>query len=141
MTELYLRLLDRVLTPILLIFALVLLLRGHNFPGGGFIAGLVVAAAFQLQILSRGDDVVRQNIGPYLQPVIGVGLSIAAIAACMGLLGGTFFKGLWWDLHLGAFALELSTPTLFDIGVFLVVLSIVVSYLLGLSDGGDIKRA
>ena len=141
MTELYLQLLDRVLTPILLIFALVLLFRGHNFPGGGFIAGLVVAAAFQLQILSRGDEVVRQNIGTYLQPLTGVGLSISAVAACLGLFGGTFFKGLWWDLHLGGLELELSTPTLFDIGVFLVVLSIVTSYLLGLSDQGDSELA
>lgn len=137
MTELYLQLIDRVLTPILMIFALVLLFRGHNYPGGGFIAGLVVATAFQLQILSRGDDVVRQNIGTYLQPLTGVGLSIAALAACMGLLGGTFFKGLWWELHVGGRKLELSTLTLFDVGVFLVVLSIVTSYLLGLSDQGD----
>lgn len=141
MTELYLQLLDRVLTPILLIFALALLFRGHNFPGGGFIAGLVVAAAFQLQILSRGDDVVRQNIGRYLQPLTGIGLVISAVAACLGLFGGTFFKGLWFDLHLGGIELELSTPTLFDIGVFLVVLSIVTSYVLGLSDQGDSEAA
>ncbi len=62
MTELYLRLLDRILTPILLVLAVILLLVGHNNPGGGFIAGLVVAAAIQLQILSRGDSYVRSTI-------------------------------------------------------------------------------
>ena len=63
MPELYMRLLDRTLTPILLLLALVLLLAGHNSPGGGFIAGLVVATAFQLQILSRGDEFVRKAVG------------------------------------------------------------------------------
>lgn len=137
MPELYLQLLDRILTPILLIFALLLLLRGHNLPGGGFIAGLFVAVAFQLQILSRGDTVVRQNIGPYLQPLTGIGLCIAAISASLGILSGAFFTGIWWDVTLGNVHFELSTPLFFDIGVFLVVLSVVTSYLLGLSDSGE----
>ena len=133
MPELYLRLLDRVLTPVLLLLAVILLLAGHNSPGGGFIAGLVVAAAFELQILSRGDQAVRASIGRYLQPLMGVGLLLAVTAATMGLLQGGFFKGVWWEGHLGPLTLELGTPQLFDTGVFLVVLSVVTSYLLGLS--------
>ncbi|MEM7132611.1 MAG: MnhB domain-containing protein [Chloroflexota bacterium] len=133
MTELYLRLLDRIMTPILLLLALFLLLRGHNLPGGGFIAGLVVAAAFELQILSRGSEVVRKNIGPYLQPMTSFGLIVAALSAVAGVFAGTFFTGLWWEISLGPLHFELSTPMTFDIGVFLVVLSIVTSYLLGLS--------
>ncbi|MEZ4707726.1 MAG: MnhB domain-containing protein [Caldilineaceae bacterium] len=133
MPELYLRLLDRIMTPVLLVFAIVLLLRGHNEPGGGFIAGLVVAAAFELQILSRGEAVVRRTIGAYLQPLTGIGLSMAALSATLGILYGSFFKGIWWELHWGAVKLDLSTPLFFDIGVFMVVFSIVTSYLLGLS--------
>ena len=64
MPELYLRLLDRILTPILLVLAVWLFWRGHNQPGGGFIAALAASAAFQLQILSRGDDFVRSWVGP-----------------------------------------------------------------------------
>jgi len=134
MPELYLRLLDRIMTPILLIVALVFLLRGHNLPGGGFIAGLLVASAFQLQILSRGDTTVRQRIGPHLRTLTGLGLSLAVLAAILGLVRGTFFEGVWWKSSLGALHLEASTPLLFDIGVFLVVLSFVTSFLLGLSD-------
>jgi len=133
MPELYLRLLDRIMTPILLLFALVLLFRGHNQPGGGFIAGLIVAAAFQLQILSRGDATVRHNLGPYLQPIIGIGLLIATLSAVLGVFGGGFFTGLWWELKLGPVKLDLSTPMSFDIGVFLVVFGVVTSYLVGLS--------
>lgn len=137
MPELYLRLLDRIMTPVLLVFSIVLLLRGHNEPGGGFIAGLVVAAAFELQILSRGEEVVRNTIGAYLQPIIGIGLSLAALSATLGILYGNFFKGIWWELHLGGILLELSTPLFFDIGVFMVVFAIVTSYLLGLSQRED----
>lgn len=133
MPELYLRLLDRLMTPVLLLLALFLLLRGHNFPGGGFIAGLVVAAALQLQMLSRGDTFVRHMVGPYLQPLTGLGLLLAAVAAVIGVVQGSFFTGVWWELAVGALYLELSTPLLFDIGVFLVVAAVVTSYLLGLS--------
>ncbi|MCB0110100.1 MAG: hypothetical protein KDE53_29460 [Caldilineaceae bacterium] len=140
MPELYLRLLDRLLTPVLLLLALILLLAGHNSPGGGFIAGLVVAAAFELQILSRGDRFVRSMIGSYLHPIMGLGLLMAVAAALLGLLQGGFFKGVWWKGHLGPLTLELGTPMLFDIGVFCVVLSVVTSYLLGLSDVSDIER-
>ncbi len=134
MPELYLRLLDRLLTPVLLFVAVVLLLAGHNSPGGGFIAGLVAATAFQLQILSRGDDFVRQVFGRYLQPLMGFGLLMAVTAAALGMLQGGFFKGVWWEAHIGPLVLELGTPMVFDIGVFLVVLTVVTSFILGLSD-------
>ena len=134
MPELYLRLLDRILTPVLLVLAVFLLLRGHNLPGGGFIAGLMAAAAFQLQILSRGRASVQRLVGPYLHPAIGLGLLIAVSAGAVGAVSSRFFKGVWFALHLGPFgALELGTPVIFDLGVFLVVVSVVTSYLLGLS--------
>ena len=134
MPELYMRLLDRVLTPVLLILAFILLMVGHNSPGGGFIGGLVVAAAIQIQILSRGDKVIRRTLGPWLQPTIGLGLLTAVTAAVLGLLEGVFFKGIWWEGHWGPITLELGTPMLFDVGFFLVVLAIVASYLLSLTD-------
>lgn len=133
MTELYLRLLDRFITPVLLLFGVFLFSRGHNSPGGGFIAGLVVAAALQLQIMSRGDDAVRRQIGVYLQPMLGVGLLIAAAAGVIGLFGDGFFEGTWWSVHIGRLTLEIGSPVLFDVGVFIVVVGVVTSYLLGLS--------
>jgi multisubunit Na+/H+ antiporter MnhB subunit len=132
MSELYLRLLDRILTPTLLVLALWLFWRGHNQPGGGFIAGLVAAAAFQLQILSRGDQYVRRRIGPLLQPMTGIGLLFTTLAALLGLFGGIFFRGVWLFWQIGGMEIELGTPQLLDLGVFLVVMSVVVSYLLSL---------
>ena len=138
MPELYLRLLNRILTPVLLLLAFYLLFRGHNLPGGGFIAGLMAAAAFQLQILSRGHDRVRRTIGPYLNSGIGLGLAVAICAGIVGLLKGTFFKGVWFSLNLPLLGyLKLGTPVIFDLGVFLVVVSVATSYLLGLSRASD----
>ncbi len=133
MTEIYLRVLDRLLTPVLLILAVVLLLAGHNAPGGGFIGGLVVASAFLMQIVARGDDFVRNLIGRHLQVVMGSGLVLAVFSALLGLLEGTFFQAIWWKIDTGAFTLELGTPMFFDVGVFLVVSAVVTSYLLELS--------
>lgn len=133
MPELYLLLLDRILTPVLIVLALVLLLVGHNAPGGGFIAGLVVAAAFLLQIVSHGDDAVRRRLGPYLQPVMGIGLIVAVAASLVGLSAGTFFEGVWWKVGSAELYLEIGTPAIFDMGVFLVVLAVVTSYMLELS--------
>ncbi len=138
MPELYLRLLNRILTPVLLLLAFYLLFRGHNLPGGGFIAGLMAAAAFQLQILSRGHDNVRRTIGPYLNSGIGLGLAVAICAGIAGLMKGTFFKGIWFKLNLPLLGyLKLGTPVIFDLGVFLVVVSFATSYLLGLSRASD----
>ena len=134
MPELYLRLLNRILTPVLLLLALFLLFRGHNLPGGGFIAGLMAASAFQLQILSRGHVRVRLTIGPYLNSSIGLGLALAVLAGVTGLLKGSFFEGVWFSLALPLLGyLKLGTPIIFDLGVFLVVVSFATSYLLGLS--------
>ncbi len=134
MPELYLRLFDRILTPVLLILTLFLLLRGHNLPGGGFIAGLMAATAFQLQILSQGEATVRGQVGRFLQPGIGIGLLVALGAGLAGVLDSDFFKGLWFDIPLGALGhLEIGTPVIFDLGVFIVVTCVVTSYLLGLN--------
>ncbi|MCB0130292.1 MAG: MnhB domain-containing protein [Caldilineaceae bacterium] len=135
MTELYLRLVDRVLTPILLLLAFFLLVRGHDLPGGGFIAALMAAIAFYLQILARGSAQVRRELGRFLQPGIGVGLLLAVGSAWMGLAYGGFFKAGWGpELHFGTFHLKLSTPLIFDLGVFITVICFAISYLLGLSE-------
>lgn len=135
MTELYMRLLDRVLTPVLLLLTVFLFLRGHDLPGGGFIAALMAAAAFYLQILARGSNFVRNELGRFLQPGIGVGLLMAVTAALLGFLWGGFFTAGWGPaISLGSLQIKLSTPFLFDLGVFVTVLCFAISYLLGLSE-------
>lgn len=135
MIELYLRLVDRLLTPLLLILSVVLFLRGHDAPGGGFIAALLASAAFTLQIVALGAETVRSRIGRSLQPMIGVGLLLAVSSALIGMVTGQgFFRGVWWTIDFGFIYYKIGTPVIFDLGVFFAVVGVTVSYILGLSE-------
>lgn len=148
MVELYLKVIDRILTPLLLVISVVLLLRGHNLPGGGFIAALLASAAIALQILAYGAPNVRSRIGPWLQPVIGIGLLLAVGSALFSMFAaGAFFRSIWWEFELLGQHFEIGTPMFFDFGVFLVVTGVTVSLLLGLSESvfdtprvGNVRR-
>lgn len=137
MPEIYLRLLARIMTPVLIALSIFLLLRGHNLPGGGFIAGLMAAVSLELQILSTGDFHMRRQIGRFMQPAIGIGVATAIVAAILGYLNGGFFKGVWWELALGPVHIDLGTPQLFDVGVYITVIAVTSSFLLGLSRAAE----
>lgn len=136
MSSLILRAATRVLAPMMLMLSLFLLWRGHNLPGGGFIGGLVATSAIALQGIAFGPEAARRTL--VLPPAVlaAVGL-VAAILATLpaGLAELPFFTGLWLKLDLGDGAiLPLSTPLLFDIGVFLVVIGGVAAILLALEE-------
>ena len=141
MIEIYLRLVDLILTPVLVMLAAVLFLRGHDYPGGGFIAGLTVAAAIELHILARGAPDVRERLGRYLLPVVGLGLFAAVTAALIGVYGGGFFKGVWVGFTFIGLEIKLGTPQLFDLGVMLVVVGMTITYLLNLSEQSEEDEA
>ena len=77
MTSLILRTATRFLMPLLLLFALLLLFRGHNEPGGGFVGGLVVAGAFVLYAIAFGFDAGRRALLVDPSTLLGVGLLVA----------------------------------------------------------------
>ena len=137
MTEIYLRLVNLILTPLIILVAILLFLRGHDLPGGGFIAGLLVAAARELTILARGATVTREQYGAWLIPLAGLGLLVATIAALLGIYGGGFFHGMWIEFYLGGDKIKMGTPQLFDLGVMLVVIGMAVTYLLRLSEAAE----
>ena len=112
----------RTVMPILMLFAVFLLLRGHNLPGGGFVGGLIAAAAFALYAISEGVAESQAVLRFNPQRVMGVGLLIAIAAGLLGIVFGTeFFEGLWPGVKLPVIG-KLGTPLMFDIGVFLVVI-------------------
>jgi multicomponent K+:H+ antiporter subunit A len=113
----------RLLLPVALVVAAHLLLRGHNEPGGGFVAGLVVAVAFLMQYLVAGTRWVEGRVSIHPPRWIGFGL---LIAAATGL--GSFALGYpFLTTHTLHFTLpliggvHLPSATFFDIGVFSVV--------------------
>ena len=119
----------RVLMPLLLLFALFLLLRGHNEPGGGFVAGLVVAAAYELYAIGYGVEKARAAMPVRTTTLLGVGLFIALASGLIPVLfGAPFLAGTW--LVPGV----LGTPLLFDIGVFLVVIGVVLTMTFALAE-------
>jgi multicomponent Na+:H+ antiporter subunit B len=137
MTEIYLRLVDKILTPIVILIAIFLFLRGHDLPGGGFIAGLVAASAIELTILARGVEATRDRYGPWLIPLAGLGLLTAVTAALIGIYGGGFFRGIWLEFYLFGDKLKVGTPQLFDLGVMFVVIGMALTYLLRLSGAAE----
>lgn len=125
----------RGLFPLLVLVSLVLLWRGHNEPGGGFIAGLVAASAYALRHLAgvpRAFDRVL-GLGPRL--LVATGLAVAVLSAWLApALGGPLMRGVWVEPVRG---LALGTPLAFDVGVYLVVTGVVCWCLAGLGTEED----
>jgi multicomponent Na+:H+ antiporter subunit B len=123
MTSLILQTATRVLMPLLLLFGVFLLLRGHNAPGGGFAGGLVVAAAYALHSFAFGETAARRALLVDPSRLIGAGLFLALASGVWPLLKGEpFLTTLWLAPQLG-----LGTPLIFDLGVFLVVIGVVLT--------------
>jgi len=67
--------------------------------------------------------------------VLGLGLVLAVVAGLLpALTGQPFLTGLWWIRDLGAFEVKLSTPLLFDVGVYLVVIGVILTMLFSLEE-------
>jgi multicomponent Na+:H+ antiporter subunit B len=110
--------------PLLLIFALYLLLTGHQAPGGGFVAGLVAAAAFVFHALAYDVVSARRQLRVEPHFLIGAGLFLAAGSGFFQIFKGVpFMTSVWIKKTIWTgMTVELGTPTLFDLGVCLVVL-------------------
>jgi multisubunit Na+/H+ antiporter MnhB subunit len=135
MTSAILQTATRVLMPLLLLFAVFLLLRGHNEPGGGFVGGLVVAASFVLYSIAYGVDAARRALLVAPSTLLGVGPLIALLSGIPAvLLGRPFMTALWIKVGVGSVAIDLGTPLLFDIGVFLAVIGVVLTIVFTLAD-------
>ena len=126
----------RAIHPLLLVLSVVLLFRGHNEPGGGFVGGLLAAAAFALYVM--GEDPALARAKARLDPriFIGAGLLLALGSGLPGILaGGPFMKGLWWTVDLpGLGPTGVGTPMGFDIGVYLVVLGVSLKIILVMAE-------
>lgn len=139
MGSLILRTATRLLLPLLLVFSLFVLLRGHDEPGGGFIAGLVGATAFALYLFAFDAPRTRQLMGVDPRLLLGVGLFVATISGLpSAFLGDAFYTSLWWTPTVPLLGeVKLSTPLVFDIGVYLVVLGAVMTIVLALAEAEE----
>jgi multicomponent Na+:H+ antiporter subunit B len=124
------------LLPLLLLFSLFLLLRGHHLPGGGFVGGLVAAASFVLYSLAYDLPTMRRTLRIEPRNFIGAGLLVAAASGLPALwMGQSFMTGVWGYVELfSVLRLELGTPLIFDVGIYLVVFGVTLTVILTLEE-------
>jgi multicomponent Na+:H+ antiporter subunit B len=138
MTSLILRAATRLLMPLLLLFAMFLLLRGHNEPGGGFVGGLVVASAFVLYTISAGVPACRQALLVDPSILLSGGLFVALSSGLLALFAGRpYMTAAWISVGVPPAAASLGTPLLFDAGVFLAVIGVVLTIVFALADAAS----
>ena len=136
MTSLILQTTARYLLPLLLLFSVFLFGRGHNEPGGGFVAGLVAAAPFALYSIAFGAPTTRRVLRVDPRWLIAIGLALALFAAVLGAWAGrALMTGLWGYVVLpGLGHVDVGTPVLFDLGVYLSVFGVALTIILALEE-------
>ncbi len=124
----------RFLVPLMLLFSLFLLVRGHNEPGGGFVGGLVASTAFALVLLSEGRAAAERLLRWDPLAFAAGGLFVALLSGIPPLLQGSpFMTGVWLKVPLPVLG-KIGSPVVFDAGVYLVVLGIVLAILFSLAE-------
>ncbi|MBO8141944.1 MAG: Na(+)/H(+) antiporter subunit B [Firmicutes bacterium] len=126
MNPLILRTSVRIHLYLLTLFSFYLLIRGHNEPGGGFIAGLLTASAMVLQALAFDARYASSLVPVREQTLIGLGLLLAVGTGVASMLfGRPFLDHVFHHTFLPFLGeVELASAVVFDIGVYLVVVGV-----------------
>ena len=136
MNTLIFRTLAPLLTAVMLVFSVFVLLRGHNEPGGGFIGGLIAASAIAIYGMAMGPAAAQTALRVPALSIAGFGLVLAALSGILSIAFDVpFLTGLWATLDLAGAEVTVSTPMVFDIGVYLVVFGTISAIARGLEAG------
>ncbi|WP_432709546.1 Na+/H+ antiporter subunit B [Pedobacter sp.] len=121
------------LLPILFLFSVFLLLRGHYYPGGGFVGGLVASIAFVLHSFAYGTDNTLKILRYKPLTLIPIGLGLSTLSMFLPVLFGyPVMTGLWFDQPIPVIGM-IGSSLFFDIGVYLVVIGVVLTILFTIS--------
>lgn len=131
----FIRTAGRALFPLIVVAAVVLLWRGHQEPGGGFISALVAGAGVALIYLAAPTDRAARIRLPYMG-LIGAGVLIATATGLFGYLEGSFLT----PLHAEILGYKFSSALIFDIGVFLAVIGVIVAAFNLLGGTGEVDE-
>ncbi len=126
----------RVVFDAALVLSLYLLFAGHNQPGGGFVGGLVAAAAVALRFIAGGLDEVRSLTAVRPWTFLAIGLALASGTALAPLAAGDApldQRAFEWDVTLLGHV-KLTTATVFDAGVYLIVVGLLFMVFEGLGE-------
>ena len=135
MKTLILRTASNYMLPLLLVFSVFILLRGHYLPGGGFVGGLIAAIAFVLHAFANGLDNTKGllRIRPGVLMPIGLGLAFLSGIAPVIAVDEPFMTGLWWPDPIPVVG-NLGSALFFDIGVYLVVIGVTLTIIFSISE-------
>src|SRR5699024_4149432 len=118
--SIYLRSFSKIALPILIIVSLVLLVRGHNEPGGGFVAALLTGAGFALLYLAAPTNEAAPIRWPYMG-LISAGVALGAAVGVLGLFDRSFLTPFLCNI----LRLDINSSLIFDSGVYLAVLGLI----------------
>lgn len=127
----------RTMVPTLVLFSLFLLIVGHDMPGGGFAGGLLAGAALLVVFFAFGDRGVRKAIPAEPEVLTGIGLGLAILGGIVGwLFADAFLAYAFAEITLPIVGkVKLTTLLLFDAGVYVLVIGLVLTGILHL--GGE----
>lgn len=134
--EVILQSVSKVVVFIILTLALYLFFSGHNAPGGGFIGGLVLASTFVLLLLAFDIETVRRGIPVEFKLVAASGAAIVLLSGLGAVVfGEPFLTQSFAHFDVPFFGeIELTTVTIFETGVALAVVGVVVTIILSISE-------
>lgn len=136
MSNVILQVAARLLVPLGLVFAMFIYFKGHQTPGGGFVAGLVTAVSLVVHRMSSGGKSLRLMMPLSERTFIAIGLMLALITGVAALVMGLpFLTSNHGYLNLpDGETFEWATVMLFDFGVFMTVTGVVVGMINALSE-------
>lgn len=111
----------RIILQIMLVVSILLVLRGHNYPGGGFIGSLTAVAGVALYTLAYNLSSARFDQKAPILILIGMVLFTLSMTLPF-VINAPIFTGMWTEIHLFDWTVKLGTPLLFVFGVYFVVL-------------------
>lgn len=119
------------------LFALFVFFKGHNAPGGGFIAGIASAISLVFLYVIEGRACLNRIPNPVLLAAVGLGLAYGT-ALVPTLFNQAFLMHTMWHLHIPLLGdLHIGTPALFDLGVYFVVIGITVGIALWFDEASE----
>ena len=123
------------LLPLLLLFSVFILLRGHYLPGGGFVGGLVASIAFVLHAFANGLENTKHLLRIHPGFLMPCGLAIALISGLSPMIGADlpFMTGIWFDNPFPVIGM-VGSALFFDTGVYLVVIGVTLTIIFTISE-------
>lgn len=134
MNSTILKLASGYIRSLMLIFAVIALFRGHNYPGGGFIGGLLAALSLVYRVYAFDAATARNKLLFKPTTYLSLGLGLVLLSMLPSVFNElSFMTGVWYKIGTPEYHVKIGTPFIFDIGVFFVVIGVVLTFLFSLN--------